>query len=146
MKFPREVWPSANKQTNTFGSKRIVVDNQEEFNSWVNAHNGKMNCFTSVYDYKEYTNKHAVVSTVILDRIFLDFDAHHGETDKITGSQIINPDAIKTCLEDLNLVCQYLTTHDYKFDMSFSGRGFHLYVYGEPTKDIRRLTAFFNEL
>ena len=54
MKFPREVWPSANKQTNTFGSKRIVVDNQEEFNSWVNAHNGRMNCFTSVYDYKEY--------------------------------------------------------------------------------------------
>ena len=70
MKFPREVWPSANKQTNTFGSKRIVVDNQEEFNSWVNAHNGKMNCFTSVYDYKEYTNKHEVVSTVIIDRIF----------------------------------------------------------------------------
>ena len=149
MKFPREVWPSANKQTNTFGSKRIVVDNQEEFNSWVNAHNGRMNCFTSVYDYKEYRNKHAVVDTIVLDRIFLDFDAHHGETDKITGSQIINPDAIKTCLEDLNLVCQYLTTHDYKFDMSFSGRGFHLYVYGEPIKErngIRRLTSFFNEV
>jgi len=30
--------------------------------------------------------------------------------------------------------------------MSFSGRGFHLYVYGEPVKDIRSLTAFFNEV
>ena len=32
MKFPREVWPSANKQTNTFGNKRKIVNNKDEFN------------------------------------------------------------------------------------------------------------------
>tara|TARA_R110001599_G_scaffold141210_1_gene321495 strand:+ start:73 stop:1173 length:1101 start_codon:yes stop_codon:yes gene_type:complete len=148
MKFPREVWPSANKQTNTFGTKRTLVHNKDEFNSWVKLHSGRMNCFTSVYDYKEYTHKQAVTSTVILDRVFLDFDAHHGEIDEVTGSQIINPEAIKKCLEDLNLVCQYLTIQDYKFDMSFSGRGFHVYVYGNTisSREIRRLTAFFNEV
>ena len=146
MKFPREVWPSANKQTTTFGNKRKIVNNKDEFINWVKLHNGKMNCFTSVYDYEQYTYKQAITSTVILDRVFLDFDAHHGEIDNITGSQVISPDAINKCLEDLRQVCNYLMNYDYKFDMSFSGRGFHLYVYGEPVKDIRRLTAFFNEV
>jgi len=146
MKFPREVWPSANKQTNSFASKRKLVHSQKEFNDFVKLYSGKMNCFTSVYDYDKYTEKQAIVSTVILDRVFLDFDAHHGEMDKRTGSQIIKPEAIGKCLEDLFLVLDYLHSKDYKYNMSFSGRGFHVYVYGEPTKDIRRLTAFFNEV
>jgi hypothetical protein len=90
MKFPREVWPGANKQTTTFASKRKLVHSQEEFNDFVRLYNGKMNCFTSVYDYEQYTDKQAVTSSVILDRIFLDFDAHHGETHKVTGAQIIS--------------------------------------------------------
>jgi len=146
MKFPREVWPSANKQTTTFASKRKLVHNQEEFNDFVRLYNGKMNCFTSVYDYEQYTDKQAVTSTVILDRIFLDFDAHHGEVDKNTGAQMIKAQQIKDCLDDLDAVIHYLIYHGYKFDMSFSGRGFHVYVYGEPTRNIRRLTAFFNEV
>ena len=80
MKFPREVWPGANKQTTTFASKRKLVHSQEEFNDFVRLYNGKMNCFTSVYDYEQYTDKQAVTSSVILDRIFLDFDAHHGNS------------------------------------------------------------------
>ena len=146
MKFPREVWPSANKQTNSFANQRKLVNSREEFNSWVKTHNGKMNCFTSVYDYEQYTLKVAVTDTVILDRVFLDFDSHHGEVDKVTGATMISPNAIDKCLVDLRLVQDYLLERDYKFDMSFSGRGFHLYVYGEPVKDIRRLTAFFNEV
>ena len=144
MKFPREVWPSANRQTNTFSSKRKLVYNKEQFNDFVRLHNGKMNCYTSVYDYEEYTDKNAVVSTVILDRVFLDFDAHHGETDAVTGAQLIDSEQIDKCLVDLKLVVKYLNENDYKHDISFSGRGFHVYVYGEPTRDIRRLTAFFN--
>tara|TARA_R110002012_G_scaffold8985_1_gene41223 strand:+ start:12994 stop:14073 length:1080 start_codon:yes stop_codon:yes gene_type:complete len=146
MKFPREVWPSANKQTSTFASKRKLVHNQEQFNEFVKMYNGKMNVFTSVYDYGQYTIKQAVVSTVILDRVFLDFDAHHGEVNKHTGAQLINNEAIQSCLKDLRCVMDYLEERDYKYDMSFSGRGFHVYVYGEPIKDIRRLNAFFNEV
>ena len=90
MKFPREVWPSANKQTNTFASKIKLVHSKEEFDSWVKTHNGKMNCYTSVYDYEQYTHKQAITSTVVLDRVFLDFDAHHGEVDNRTGAQLIS--------------------------------------------------------
>ena len=146
MKFPREVWPSANKQTTAFASKRQLVHNQNKFNDWVKMYSGKMNCFTSVYDYEEYTHKQAIVSTVILDRIFLDFDAHHGEVDNQTGAQKIDSEQIRYCYDDLKKVLLHLHLKDYKYDMSFSGRGFHVYVYGEPVKDIRRLTAFFNEM
>lgn len=146
MKFPREVWPSANKQTNTFASKRKLVHSKEEFESWVKTHNGKMNCYTSVYDYEEYTHKQAVTSTVILDRVFLDFDAHHGEVDNRTGAQLISESQIRLCLDDLRHVIFHLDKMDYIYDISFSGRGFHVYVYGEPITDIRRLTAFFNEV
>ena len=148
MKFPREVWPSANKQTNTFASKRKLVHSQDEFSRWVKTHNGKMNCYTSVYDYAQYTNKQAVTDTVILDRVFLDFDAHHGEVDNRTGAQIISESQIQLCLDDLLQVSDYLESHDYLYDISFSGRGFHVYVYGTtiPARDIRRLTAFFNQM
>lgn len=148
MKFPREVWPSANKQTNTFASKRKLVHSKEEFDSWVKTHNGKMNCYTSVYDYTQYTHKQAVTDTVILDRVFLDFDAHHGEVDKRTGAQLISEAQIQLCLDDLLQVSDYLEENDYCYDISFSGRGFHVYVYGEtiPVNQIRRLTAFFNDM
>lgn len=146
MKYPREVWPGANKQTNTFASKRKLVHNEDEFYSFVRMYNGKMNCFTSVYDYEQYTEKQAITSTVILDRIFLDFDAHQGEPDKATGATLIQAEKLEACFEDLQDVVKYLQEKDLKFDMSFSGRGFHVYVYGEPTKNIRKLTAFFNQM
>ena len=146
MKFPREVWPGANKQTNAFASKRKLVYNKEQFNEFVQMYNGRMNCFTSVYDYEEYTEKQAITSTVILDRIFLDFDSHHGRPDKATGAIEIKPNGLLESYEDLIGVCDFLIEKDYMFDISFSGRGFHVYVYGESTQNIRRLTAFFNQV
>tara|TARA_R110000824_G_scaffold170442_2_gene347807 strand:- start:2837 stop:3916 length:1080 start_codon:yes stop_codon:yes gene_type:complete len=146
VKFPREVWAGANIQTNTFSNKRKLVHNQNEFNSYVKMYNGKMNCFTSVYDYASYTEKQAITSTVILDRIFLDFDAHQGSPNKLTGSINISPNKIRPCFEDLKQICNYLAEVDSMFDISFSGRGFHVYVYGEATNNIRQLTAFFNNM
>ena len=112
MKFPREVWPGANKQTTSFASKRKLVHSEEEFYSFVKTYNGRMNCFTSVYDYEQYTEKQAITSTVILDRIFLDFDAHHGEPDKNTGAMLIQPEKLEGCFEDLQDVLKYLEEKD----------------------------------
>jgi len=148
MKFPREVWPNSNWQSKQ-NMQRLKVFNREQFNDFVKLYNGRMNCYTSVYSFETFTAKKDGVaheSSIILDKIFLDFDAHHGETDRKTGAQIIRASSINKCLEDLKLVCQYLIKNDYKFDMSFSGRGFHLFVYGERIKDIRRLTAFYNDI
>ena len=56
--------------------KRVIVRNQDEFLTWVNSFNGKMNCYTTVYDYEHFAIDSKVESSVILDRMFLDFDAH----------------------------------------------------------------------
>ena len=56
--------------------RRQIVKNKQEFLSWVNSYNGIMNCYTTVYDYAEFTDNIKLDYSVILDRMFLDFDAH----------------------------------------------------------------------
>ena len=56
--------------------KRDIIYNHRDFVEWVNAFNGKMNCYTTVYDFKHFSEKQAIDSSVILDRIFFDFDSH----------------------------------------------------------------------
>ena len=53
--------------------RRQIVKNKQEFVEWVNAFNGKMNCYTTVYDFKYYAETSKVDSSVIIDRMFLDF-------------------------------------------------------------------------
>ena len=40
------------------------------------AQNNRTNVYTTVYDFEQFAEKAKVESSVILDRIFLDFDAH----------------------------------------------------------------------
>ena len=76
MKFPREVWAGSHLE-GASQPKRIVVE-EDKFKTFVSSHNGKMNVYTSVYDFKEYVNNRGLEHTAILDRIFLDIDAHDG--------------------------------------------------------------------
>ena len=55
--------------------KRQIVKNSQEFVDWVNLFNGKMNCYTTVYDYEHYAENAKVESSIILDRMFLDYDS-----------------------------------------------------------------------
>ena len=84
MKFPREVWFGSHLSTDG-QSPRIVVWNKEEYAELVKLNNGRRNCYTNVYNYEQFTDKIdtwgrttgvPIQRTVILDRIFLDFDAH----------------------------------------------------------------------
>ena len=112
--------------------KRQVVKNKQEFVDWVNAFNGKMNCYTTVYDFEHFAETAKVESSVILDRMFLDFDAHD--------------EPLENALTDLCSVVETLLSEDLKFRMYFSGKGFHVIVYGEKAKDIRSIQQRFNEL
>ena len=53
MKFPREVWAGSHLR-NAPQMKRVIVRNKTEFETWVNAFNGKMNCYTTVYDFEHF--------------------------------------------------------------------------------------------
>jgi len=131
MNFPREVWAGSHL-TRKQQLKRQIVNSREEFKIFLERFNNKMNCYTSVYDYKRFGNNQAVVPSVILDRLFLDFDSHGKPLD--------------LSLEDTKLVVNYLIQHEYEFEMYFSGNGFHVFLYGEVSDSIRDIQQFFYKL
>jgi hypothetical protein len=113
--------------------KRVIVKSKQEFTEWVNSFNGKMNCYTTVYDFEEYAETAKVDSTCIKDRMFLDFDAH--------GEPLTN------AWKDFNhIVVNILMAKDIVFKMYFSGKGFHIIVMGNKTDDIRSIQSSFSRL
>jgi len=112
--------------------KRKIVKSKKEFVDWVNTYNGKMNCYTTVYDYADFTDNAKVDSSVVIDRMFLDFDAHD--------------EPLKNAYEDFRAVHEYLRSYNIKHDTIFSGKGFHIIAYGELADDIRSVQRYYSEL
>tara|TARA_R100000278_G_scaffold28405_1_gene25733 strand:- start:3693 stop:4640 length:948 start_codon:yes stop_codon:yes gene_type:complete len=112
--------------------KRQIVRSKKEFTDWVNSFNGVMNCYTTVYDFEHFAETAKVDSSVIIDRAFLDFDAH-GEP-------------LEKAWVDFKNVYEKLFMEGIKFDAFFSGKGFHIIVYGEQVNDIRSIQAYFTGL
>ena len=129
MNFPREVWWGSHLETKGSLPRQIVNDRQE-YLEFIRLNNNKVNCYTSVYDYKMFGDSQAITTSVILDRLFLDFDSHNLP--------------LESSFEDFRLVIDYLLQKDYIFDMAFSGNGFHIFVYGEVTNTMRNIRQFFN--
>jgi len=112
--------------------KRRIVKNKQEFVDWVNTYNGKMNCYTTVYDYADFTDNAKVDSSVVIDRMFLDFDAHN--------------EPLKNAYEDFRAVHEYFRSNNIKHDTIFSGKGFHIIAYGEVADDIRSVQRYYTDL
>tara|TARA_R110002020_G_scaffold184548_3_gene381677 strand:+ start:13872 stop:14912 length:1041 start_codon:yes stop_codon:yes gene_type:complete len=128
MKFPREVWAGSHLE-GASQPKRIVVD-ENQFKTFVSSHNGKMNVYTTVYDFKEYLDNRGLEHTAILDRIFLDIDAHNNNLEE----------AFDVCIKLHN----WLKNKELMHTICFSGRGFYIFVLGEICYSIRKIKAFFN--
>jgi len=140
MKFPRAVWAGSHFKRQP-QMKRLIVHNEQEFNDFIRTYNGRMNCYTTVYDftsfktkYDSYGNEISEVNqeSVVLDKIFLDFDSHN--------------EPLVESLIDVDITIEYLLKHDHEFNVLFSGKGFHIYVYGLITDNIRSIQAYFNEI
>ena len=112
--------------------KRQIVKSEEEFRKWVSSYNGIMNCYTTVYDFADFTDNAKVDSSVILDKMFLDFDAH-GEP-------------LENAYEDFLGVHHYFVEQNIKHDTIFSGKGFHIIAYGEVADDIRCIQEYYTDL
>ncbi len=91
-----------------------------------------MNCYTTVYDFNEFVNGIKLDYSVILDRAFLDFDAHD--------------EPLEDAYRDLKKVVSDLVAEDIIFKMYFSGKGFHVFVYGEPVDDIRSIQQYYSKV
>jgi hypothetical protein len=109
--------------------KRRIVRSKSEYTAFVKAQNNRTNVYTTVYDFEQFSEMAKIDSSVVLDRIFLDFDAHG--------------DKLDNAFEDLKMVFEYVVTNEIEHNCFFSGRGFHLFLYGEVTDDIRNIQAYF---
>ena len=112
--------------------KRKIVRSKQEFVDWVNTYNGRMNCYTTVYDYTDFTDNAKVDSSVVIDRMFLDFDAH--------------TEPLYHAYEDFRAVHDYFVSNNIKHDTIFSGKGFHIIAYGEVADDIRSVQRYYTDL
>jgi len=112
--------------------KRQIVKSRKEYSEWVNTYNGIMNCYTTVYDFADFTDNAKVDSSVIIDRMFLDFDAHD--------------ESLLNAYEDFRAVHEYFRSHSIKHDTIFSGKGFHIIAYGESADDIRSVQRYYTDL
>lgn len=110
--------------------KRKIVKTKSEYVEFIKTQNNRTNVYTTVYDFTLFAETAKVESSVVLDRIFFDFDAHDHN--------------INTALVDLKIVLAYVSK--YQHTIFFSGRGFHLFVYGENGETIRGIQAFFREV
>ena len=112
--------------------KRKIVKNKQEYLDWVNAYNGRMNCYTTVYDFEVFGENTKIDNSVVLDRMFLDFDAH--------DEPLVN------AYYDFVGVCTKYLEENIKFRPYFSGQGFHIIVYGEVADDIRSIQRYYSKL
>jgi len=112
--------------------RRRVVKTKSEYIDWFNQYNGKMNCYTTVYDFEDINDNTQIDSSVILDRMFLDFDAH----DK----------PLELAHSDFVSVAKILEEQDIMFRSYFSGKGFHIIAKGERVTDIRSIQQYYTDL
>jgi hypothetical protein len=112
--------------------KRKIVWSRNEYAKFVNYQNNKTNVYTTVYDFEHFSERAKIDSSVVLDRIFLDFDGHDND--------------LELAWRDVQMVMQRVIQNDWKHTLFFSGRGFHLFLFGEPTDNIRSIQTFFREI
>ena len=110
--------------------RRILVRNAKEYKDFVRTYNGRMNVYTSVYDFEYFSENRGLEYSVILDRIFIDLDAHDGEYDEAFAS--------------LKKLHNWFDEQGINHQMAFSGRGFYIFAYGERASSIREIKAYFD--
>lgn len=94
---------------------RFFVKSKKELMNYINKYNGKTRCFCSIYNYCQ-ENK-----TPVIDKVFLDLDRS---------------------VEDARKVHEWLNKHDLSHVILFSGKGFHIYIFTEPTLAKDELRGF----
>ena len=112
--------------------KRKVVRTRNEYANFVDAQNNRTNVYTTVYDFEHFSEKAKVESSVIIDRIFLDFDAHS--------------DNLDMAWRDVKQVMELVLNREYKYTLFFSGRGFHMFLFGKPAESMRSVQVLFREI
>ena len=108
------------------------MNSKNEYFNFIKSHNNRTNVYTTVYDFEHFAETMPIEDSVIIDRIFLDFDAHE--------------DNLKMAWRDVKVVMKMVIENNYLHTLFFSGRGFHLFLFGKPTKNMRNVQTLFREI
>jgi len=112
--------------------RRKIVLTKNDYISFVKVQNNRTNVYTTVYDFEHFSETAKIESSVILNRIFLDFDGHEGD--------------LNNAYRDIKVVMDWVMEKDIMHTLFFSGRGFHLFLDGKETDSIRNIQAYFKEI
>lgn len=113
--------------------KRKIVQTKNEYIEFVRVQNNKTNVYTTVYDFENFSGNAKIENSVVINRIFLDFDAH-GEG------------ALERAFSDTCTIMEHVKENKWEHSLFFSGRGFHLFIEGEQTHSIRNIQVFFRRM
>ena len=68
------------------------------------------------------------------------------ELSKSLGKRNRTQENLEQALDDLKIVVDFVNKNDYQYTMFFSGKGFHMFVFGEETDDIRNIQEFHRQV
>ena len=91
---------------------QIECNDNDYMNFYINLYNGKAHIYESLYSFEDKVDR----DNVIVDKIFLDFDAKGN------------------FFNDARTISKYLYQNDIRFCIRFSGRGFHIFVSLDDTE------------
>jgi hypothetical protein len=126
LNFPREFAVN--------GKRLLVVHNIDELAHNISKYIRDNNLYTTVYSFGETNGHKAYYNTAVIDRVFIDVD-NHG----IKGEPI---DAAK----ETRKIADYLLSKGYLFNINFSGRGYHIFIYTSVSRSPISIKNFAYEL
>lgn len=110
------------------------VNSKEDYLRFIRLNNNRMNCYTNTYDYREFNNGLGVPESAVLDKVFIDLDAHDEKAD------------LRGCYKDLCSLRDYIKENDYQHEINFSGRGFHVFLYGLETSHFSNIQEYHKQI
>ena len=99
------------------GKRLKIVHNIQELSNEINNYIDGNNLYTTVYSFRQTNGTKAIYSTAIVDRILIDIDNKDSKGNPVDAK------------EQVHKIANYLLTKNYFFNINFSGRGFHIYIY-----------------
>lgn len=113
-KFPVEV---------SIDGKRVgLIQNKEQYVDFINKYNGKMNLYQTIYTFEAFDGNKPYYETALVDSVFIDIDSKDSKTKK----------EIDIITEGKKLT-EWLHKNQLLYNIYFSGRGLHVYIYVEPS-------------
>ena len=116
------------------GKRLKIVHNIQELSREISRYINGNNLYTTVYSFRQTNGTKAIYSTAVVDRILIDIDNKDAKGNPVDAK------------EQTHKIADYLLAKSYFFNINFSGRGFHIYIYTKATSGGSAVRNYVAEL